>query len=200
MSRNPKRKSCKSKSDKNSTTGQNLDGKNIVVALFEKEDAYKSLDLVNGWISSMDTKASFLLAYLAVLLGFVVSNGIPRVLSAPNEFETLFSYVVGIGLVVLLYVLILISVALFFGTIRARVNVGGQHSLLFFGEISKMGLDDYRHRILKRTKEELINDVLEQTHTNARICHRKCKLFNIGVVTTFIGTAIYIICILLNVL
>lgn len=45
---------------------------------FEKEDAYKSLELVNAWINNLDTKASFLLAYLAVVLGFVVSNGRPN--------------------------------------------------------------------------------------------------------------------------
>ena len=28
---------------------------------FEKEDAYRFLELINGWIKNLDTKASFLL-------------------------------------------------------------------------------------------------------------------------------------------
>jgi hypothetical protein len=51
---------------------------------FEKEDVYKSLELVNGWINNLDTKASFLLAYLVVVLGFVVSNGRPNLLYAES--------------------------------------------------------------------------------------------------------------------
>ena len=47
--------------------------------VFEKEDAYKSLELTNSWIGNIDTKASFLLAYLSVIMGFVVSHGFPAI-------------------------------------------------------------------------------------------------------------------------
>ena len=49
--------------------------------MFEKEDAYKSLEITNSWIGNLDTKASFLLAYLSVVMGFVVSHGVPVVFS-----------------------------------------------------------------------------------------------------------------------
>lgn len=37
-----------------------------------KEDAYKNLELVNSWINNIDLKASFILAFLGILLGSIL--------------------------------------------------------------------------------------------------------------------------------
>lgn len=60
---------------------------------FEKEDAYKALEVINSWIGNMDTKASILLAYLAVIMGFVVSKGFPRILTFPLPSPVTFTFV-----------------------------------------------------------------------------------------------------------
>ena len=41
---------------------------------FSKEDAYQALELTNSWTNNADTKISFVLAYIAVLIGFVFYN------------------------------------------------------------------------------------------------------------------------------
>lgn len=45
---------------------------------FEKEDAYRSLEMVNTWISNLDTKVSFALALVGVLTGVIFSEGLPN--------------------------------------------------------------------------------------------------------------------------
>ena len=167
---------------------------------FEKEDAYKSLDIVNNWISSMDNKTSVLLAYIGVLIGFVVSKGTPSILS--DVCKTSLSFIVAFKLVsvVLLYTTIAASVMLLFWALKARVkDFNEKHSLLFFGEISKLKLNDYKSKILNRTEEDLIKDILEQIHTNSMICTKKARLYNHGLVATLISTGLYVVCVLLKV-
>lgn len=167
---------------------------------FEKEDAYKSLDIVNNWISSMDSKTSVLLAYIGVLIGFVVSKGTPSILSEICETNPSFSAVFKLVNVVLLYTSIATSVMLLFLALKARVkDFNDKHSLLFFGEISKLKLNEYKSKILNRTEEDLIKDILEQVHTNSMICTKKARLYNHGLVATLISTGLYAACVLLKV-
>jgi hypothetical protein len=166
---------------------------------FEKEDAFKTLESVNGWINNMDTKASILLAYLAVIIGFVVSNGLPDLFTQPAPIT--FCYIIKVVFVVIMYLSLLSSIVLFLGTLTARIKGNNEkHSLLFFGEIAKNSLNDYKSKILNRTEEELIKDVLEQVYINSKICTIKSKYYNIGVKLTLISTVVYIICMILNVL
>lgn len=87
---------------------------------FEKEDAYKSLELVNGWINNLDTKASFLLAYLAVVLGFVVSNGRPNLFTQPVPSPMVFGFVVKVICVIALFLSLALSIVLFLSTLTAE--------------------------------------------------------------------------------
>ncbi len=168
---------------------------------FEKEDAFKALELVNGWINNMDTKASILLAYLAVIIGFVVSNGLPDLFNQPAPSPVVFFYIVKVDFVVILYLSLFASIVLFLATLTARIKGNKEkHSLLFFGEIAKNSLNDYKSKILNRTEEELIKDVLEQVYINSNICTIKSKYYNIGVKLTLISTVVYVICMILNVL
>ena len=168
---------------------------------FEKEDAFRTLELVNGWINNMDTKASILLAYLAVIVGFVVSNGPPDLFAQPAPSPITFCYVIKVVFVVTLYLFLFASIVLFLGTLTARIKGNNEkHSLLFFGEIAKNSLNDYKSKILNRTEEELIKDVLEQVYINSKICTIKSKYYNIGVKLTLISTVVYVICMILNVL
>ena len=176
----------------------NKDKRHIV---FEKEDAYKNLEMTNSWISIMDTKASFLLAYVAVIIGFVFSNGIPHLFQNPESYEESFGFILKVICVASLYALVLLSAGLFFATLKARTKkTDNRHSLLFFGEIAKMSLNDYKAKILNRTEEEFIKDVLDQIHMNSTICKRKSQLFNCGVITTIIATLLFVICVLLQLL
>jgi hypothetical protein len=51
---------------------------------FSKEDAYRALEITNSWINNADTKISFALAYMAVLIGFIFYN----TGTIPNAFQS----------------------------------------------------------------------------------------------------------------
>ena len=89
---------------------------------FEKEDAYKSLELVNGWINNLDTKASFLLAYIAVVMGFVISSGCPEIflVEAPNPITA--GYIAKIVLTIGLFLSLVLSVVFLLRTLTARIK------------------------------------------------------------------------------
>ncbi|WP_455030808.1 Pycsar system effector family protein [Oribacterium sp.] len=169
--------------------------------MFEKEDAYKSLEITNSWIGNLDTKASFLLAYLSVVMGFVVSHGVPVVFSTTPTAPLGMIYWAKIICAIGLYFSLILSAVFLLGTLTARINgKGNKPSLLFFGEISKQSLNDYKSKILNRTEDELIKDILEQIHTNAEICTKKSKYYNFGVKFVFVATVLYIACMGIGVL
>ena len=169
--------------------------------VYEKEDAYKTLEIINSWINAMDTKASFLLAYIAVIMGFVFTSGIPHVFEVINASNISFLLIIKLSCVVLLYFSLLTSIILYFETLQARIkNEKNRHSLLFFGEIASISLNDFKAKILNRTEEELIKDILEQIHTNSLICKRKSRLFNGGIITTIIATLLYVVSIVCHLL
>ena len=100
-----------------------------------------------------------------------------------------------------LYFSLILSAVFLLGTLTARINgKGNKPSLLFFGEISKLSLNDYKSKILNRTEDELIKDILEQIHTNAEICTKKSKYYNFGVQFVFVTTVLYIACMGIGVL
>ena len=78
--------------------------------VYEKEDAYKTLEIINSWINAMDTKASFLLAYIAVIMGFVFTSGIPHVFEVINASNISFLLIIKMDfmLMFLRYLLILL--------------------------------------------------------------------------------------------
>lgn len=168
--------------------------------VFEKEDAFKTLELTNGWIGSMDTKASFLLAYLAVVMGFVVSNGLPSVFKLPVPKPLTTHYIAAVICVIALYLFLVFAVISLLETLIARTkNNSDRKSMLFFGEIATLSLNDFKAKILNRTEDELIKDLLEQVHTNSKICVKKSAYYNWGVRFTFLSTVLYIACMLLEV-
>ena len=56
---------------------------------FEKEDAYRSLEMVNTWINNLDTKVSFALALVGVLIGVIFSEGLPNAFQRISEVPKL---------------------------------------------------------------------------------------------------------------
>lgn len=159
---------------------------------YNKEDAYQTLELINFWISNIDTKTSFALAYVAVLMGFAFAHGTPTVFkeimdTCPPAMASIFKLI----LVLALYGASMGATIHLFLAVIARVkNDSGKTSLLFFGAISEMSLNDYKSKILNMDDKDITKDLLEQVHTNSKICTRKIKRYNSGIVCLIIATVI----------
>lgn len=155
------------------------------IQAYTKEDAYHGLEMINTWISNLDTKVSFALALVGVLIGAVFGAGFPKALQRVGEASKLAELnggeIIAVVLVCLLYAASFCSIVSFVITLIARVkNLNNTASIFFFGSIGKMSLQSYIEKTEQITERQLIEDLLEQIHTNSRICGQKIKWYNIG--------------------
>lgn len=159
---------------------------------YNKGDAYQTLELINSWINNVDNKTSFALAYVAVLMGFAFAHGTPNVFKEiikiyPPTCKTVLEMI----LVLALYGTSMGAIINLFMVVIARVkNDSGKNSLLFFGNISKMNLNDYKTKILNMDEKDITKDLLEQVYTNSIICAKKMKRYNSGIVCLIAATII----------
>ncbi len=178
-----------------------------------KEDSFKKLELVNFWISNIDNKISFILAFVGVFIGFVISKGLPYIFKdisniAIKDIITLnFGQVISIFMLVAMYLsaiscLILLLLALI-GRIDSKVYKEHKlktNSLLFFGSIANMNYSSYKEKCEKESKGQLINDINSQIYINSKICDYKFKLYNYSIKLLISSFIIFCICELFNII
>ena len=74
---------------------------------FSKDDAYQTLEIINSWIGNMDTKVSFALAFVGVLIGSIFKEGLPnafqKIGSILNICKAEATDILAVMLVILLY-------------------------------------------------------------------------------------------------
>lgn len=167
--------------------------------IFKKDDAFQTLTLINTWTGNIDTKISFALALVGVLIGMIFSNGLPNVfqkitqvskLAELNGGEILAAILVG-----LLYFASFLSIVCFMWAIIARLkNPTNASSVFYFGSIEKMELQEYRDKMNQITERELIEDLEEQIHTNSKICNQKAKWYNRGIKFLLVTIVLWFIC------
>lgn len=182
---------------------------------YSKDDAYHTLELINSWINNVDAKTSFALAYVAVLVGFVFVNGSPAVLQEIVKMESVTRcMVIKAVIVVLLYVTSFLSIVFMFLALKARteklgwwkriftknVNVSNSRSVMFFGTIASISLNDFKSKTMNMDNKEITKDLLEQVHTNSKICTKKMKFYNVGLFWLFIATAFCFTAVALNII
>ncbi len=166
---------------------------------FTKDDAYQSLEMINAWISNIDTKVSFALALAGVLIGIIFGEGFPnalkRICEATKMVELSGGEIIASILVCLLYIVSFLSIVSFMLAIIARVkNLNNAPSIFFFGSVGKMSLQNYMDKVCQMTEEQIIRDIEEQIHTNSRICTEKAKWYNIGIKFLMVTIVLWFIC------
>lgn len=166
------------------------------------ENAKYRLSEINSWISNFDSKASFLLAYMGILIGFLGTNGVPKVFSP--KFENITAINVGLLqlFVVMLYFTALVSLILLILSLLARINTREMQvdSFIYFGHISKKDYENYEEKILKEDEEELLKDILHQSYINSIIATRKAKCYNYSIIMTVIATVLFLLLTMIGVL
>lgn len=58
---------------------------------------------------------------------------------------------------------------------------------LYYGDIQKLGLNDYKESFCKATKHQITDELIWETHHNAKICMKKMKRFRLGLILSFIS-------------
>lgn len=165
---------------------------------YSKEDAFRSLEMINMWISNIDTKVSFALALVGVIVGMILGDGLPNSLQRVGEVSRLAELnggeILAAVLVCLLYTVSFSTVMCFMFSIVPRVkNLNNSSSVFFFGSIGKMSLQNYKDRVRQMTEKQIIDDLKEQIHTNSKICSQKTKWYNIGTKFLFVTIILWFV-------
>lgn len=153
---------------------------------FTKDDAYQTLNMINAWINNIDTKDSFALAFVGVLVASIFSDGFPSAIRKMCQITKIAELsgceVIAILLICALYIVSFISILCFLLVIIARIkNLNSNQSVFFFGSISSMNLNDYKEKLQNIDDQSIIKDLEEQIHINSLICSKKAKYYNIGI-------------------
>lgn len=163
-----------------------------------KEDVYKNLEIVNSWINNIDLKASFILAFLGILLGNILNvNNIEilkNFISVPINTMSLIEILKTIIVIVLL-ISSIISTILLILTLLARIKISDiQKSNYFFGDIANMDRREFLKNFERMNEKTVKNEILNQVYINSKICNCKSKLYNksinciiITIIFTFIN-------------
>lgn len=172
---------------------------------FSKEDAYKLLAIINTWISNFDSKSSLALGLLGVIMGFVFKGDKPILLPQLLKLlklEEVSGYEIIVAIMIIgLHLSIIIAIIRFMIVITARINNPNKSTLkskFFFGSICDFELDDYKNNISFMTDKDIINDLVEQIHTNSNICTIKAKNYKLGIYALFSTILFYFLCKILN--
>ena len=172
---------------------------------YSKEDAYKVLELTNSWIGNVDTKTSLGLAFVVGLLALIFYNtetiplAFQNLFTALNDNNLCCIVLISAVLVLLLYFSCLISIIMFFLSIRGRlISSSPNKSMLFFGSISTLSFNDFKSNTLNMTDKAITKDILEQIHISSRICTRKFKFYNYGIWSLLISVILFFICMSFN--
>lgn len=171
-------------------------------AKYTKDDAYHTLDLINSWINNVDTKTSFALAFVAVLIGFVFVEGSPTMFSEIKAVEQITAVMVlNATIVIALYLSSAASIIFMFLAIKARTkNKTDKESVMFFGTIANRELNDYKAKVMNMNEKDIIKDLLEQVHTNSGICKTKMKWYNWGIRCLFAATVLCLFSLVLEII
>ena len=162
------------------------------------EEAKASLDRINAWINSCDSKAGIVLALVGVLLTIIFTNdgmaemyNVLQNIMPPANFCT----ILYIGILGIATFMLCDGIARLIFTLVARINSNVYNepdlitdSVLFFGKISdKASYQVFQNDVLNMTKEEYLNDLLSQIYINSKIANEKHVNYNKGIKWTIIG-------------
>lgn len=133
-----------------------------------------NLNRVITWIKQADQKAFALLTFQGVFLGFYVTK-FDLIINTFGQDPTFFKGIV----FTLLIIFLIISITSFthiFKTIFPDIN-NIDPSLLFFADISNMGLTKFKKGMKELKDEDYIEEIEKQTFTNSVICTKKYTSF-----------------------
>jgi hypothetical protein len=164
---------------------------------FTKEDAYKNLERVNYWLGNGDSKISFALAFIGILIGILfTSEEITEYVQ--NSISTIGSFSLKDFKMILSIIFILVFIAMFYFTVKGVIYLlrGLKASFdiekykqdkvvldskLFWAAISSKKFKDFHSNLSKLSDDELIKDINSQTYINSVICTKKYRNYNIGI-------------------
>lgn len=128
------------------------------------------------WISRADTRIGFTASVAVAMLGVLATAS-----AALEEWSWYFVLIFGAAFGLLFASLILIYLS------QYPKMRSSNSSLIYFGTIAKLKVDEFKRRVRAETEDEYLDDLLFQTHTNAQILDLKFKYLKGALILIFIS-------------
>jgi hypothetical protein len=138
-----------------------------------------TLNMQLEWVRGVDGKIQFLLTIEIAMLGALAA-----VVPDPDTFAWAWH-----GLWVIAGSLGLLGSLVCCGVATIPRTKAPAPSLIFFGEIAKLTVEEFGTAILKRTDDVLLNDLITQTHKNAQLAASKYAVLRVAYAAFFVGLA-----------
>lgn len=136
------------------------------------------LDRLANYYPRVEGKASAIFAINAATLSIIALN---------YPFDGLKSAAAALGAISVL--LIAFSIWNIYLAFFPDTKSGPTKSIVYFGDISKLSLQDYEKAFLTTTRESLVSDVICQIHRNSQILGKKYNYLKFSIILTCIGLA-----------
>ena len=172
------------------------------------EIATQTLDRNIGFVTNCDNKTSIVLATFGVLLAIILTNeglneiyNIVRTCIETKTFCNIFylAWFSGAIFVLVLGMFNLGSV-LVAKTSEEAIGRKDENSRIFFAGIRKSGdYKTYNRRFYAMSKEDILNDLIEQIYINADIASIKYATYNRGLRRTIIGFILFVALLLVGI-
>lgn len=179
--------------NKNKLTTQELE--------YKIEIATQTLERNIGFISNCDTKTSIVLTVVGVLFTLILSDDgvseISNIFSACLNTLTLFNilflffFIGSVG--TMTFGMYKLGSVLIAKTSNKSSGDDTFKSLIFFSGIQKSGnRETYRDQFCSMSREELLNELLDEIYENADIAAQKYAKYNLGLKYATIGFVLFL--------
>lgn len=176
---------------------------------YEIEIATQTLERNIGFVTNCDNKTSIVLATFGVFLAIILTNeGLNEIF---NIVKTCIATKTFCGILYLLsftgaiFVMVLgifnLGSVLVAKTSEEAIGRKYENSCIFFAGIRKNGdYNTYNQKFCAMSKEDLLNDLIEQIYINADIASIKYAAYNRGLRLTIIGFIFFVALLFIGIL
>ena len=175
---------------------------------YKIEIATQTLDRNIGFVTNCDNKTSIVLAAFGVLLAIILTN------EGLNEIFTIVNACIASKTFCSILYLLCFAGAIF-SMVLGMFNLGSvlvaktseeaigrkdESSRIFFAGIRKNGnYNTYQQKFCAMSKEDFLNDLIEQIYINADIASIKYATYNRGLRRTIVGFIFFVVLLLIGI-
>ena len=163
-----------------------------------------SLDLINTWITSADSKISIscgIVSVVVVVLVFVAENILSKINTANGAIEPWKTrFIITAAGAVLTFILSLffhllaLSPKFFAGKSTGNQSKNTKCNIFYEDIKDYIDAEDYISTVRKMSENQFVNDVIRETYYNSKICSMKMHRFKIGLWTALVSIVLIFIC------
>ncbi len=164
---------------------QNLTYENTSIPNIDEQikDAKDTLQRIIGFIGNCDSKSSVVLAVSGVTSLILANSGVIQqaihIFTDINK-SSIFVSIIFIASVFISACLFILGIYKLSCAISANVTCSGKNLRTYFADIEIVDLLTYKSSFKTHSREDILDDLLEQIYVNAIICTRKYKNYNKG--------------------